>query len=144
MTCMRSSFFACVFGDFFIAGTSSCSENVFGFFFGDRGQPLSLACSFFTFLLVTLSLPLGQPTLWISLVAFNELLDLLGKAYSFLLLYPLLVTGLLCDFLLHFIFFLGRNMHVLLNELQISDVSELFRSFNASESLFSFFHKALT
>lgn len=118
------SFFDCLLADLLAAGAGTCCKDVLCFLFADCGQALCLACSLLALLLVALSLPFGQPSLGVSLEAFNHFLNVLGESDA-LLLFDAFFGGillLLYDLILIFLL-LDRNMYVLLDELKISDIA---------------------
>ena len=130
--------FASLFSDLSVASTRIGSINVL-FLSTYSCQTLSFASSLLSFLFVASSLPLGKPSFRISLVVLNILLHIFGKPHSFFFLYALLggIAWVLFDLLLDLVLLLSRDMHVLLDELKIGNVTKLFGCLNTSQHLFS-------
>lgn len=105
---------------------------------------MSLASSFLSFLLVAFSLPLGKPSLGIAFEVFDDLLQVFGEPHSLFLLYSLLSVVLLFLYLVLVLFFLDRNVNVLLNELQVSNITKFFRALDSSQNLFCISYSSFT
>ncbi len=100
---------------------------------------MRLSSPLLTLLLVALALPLGQPSLRVSFEVLYHLFDVFGQPHPFLLLYPLLgiVSSIYLDFVLDLLFLFDRNVYILFNELEVSDVSQFLRALNTPKHLFS-------
>lgn len=132
----KSSPFLCVFCDLLGTCTGSGCIRVL-LLFSHHHHTLCFVC-FLSFLLVSLSLPFGQPPLRISLEILNHFLHILRISHSLLLLNTFFMRLFLEILFLLMNLLLLWNMDIFLYILKIVKICDFFWHFDSSKHFLCF------